>query len=124
MISLFNSSTCSDLLEILKGSFFCLMSIFKRLEKVAYQKQLSSIIEYHRGQLDKMHSFGPQIFSLWKKRLCYEKIMLSALPLASILHSIKCRFYFYFTVAFHMIARSKIKIYLAKHVLFQVLGEK
>lgn len=125
MISLFKSSIYSYLLKSRKiASSLCLIDILKRLEKVPCQEQLSSIIKPHCGQLGAMHSFGPQIFSLWKKPLCYEEIMLLALPLAFILHSIKCRFYFYFTIAFHVIARSKIKIYLAKHVLFQVLGEK
>lgn len=89
MISLFKSSIYSYLLKSRKiASSLCLIDILKRLEKVPCQEQLSSIIKPHCGQLGAMHSFGPQIFSLWKKPLCYEEIMLLALPLAFILHSI------------------------------------
>lgn len=70
---------------------------------------------------------APKTFTL-EMYLCYEEIILSALLLASIPQSIKykCCFYFLQTESdlFNMIARSKIKIYLAKQVLVQVPNVK
>lgn len=60
--------------------------------------------------------------------LCYEEIILSALLLASTPQTIKGKFSFYFLQTesdlYYMIARSKIKIYLAKQVLVQVPNVK